>query len=296
MKWAAALGVTLALVGEPAAAWGDRGHEIIAGIAQSQLTPQARRQVERLLAGDDTGLVDKAMPEQATWADKWRDSDRNTTRVRYEQTRQWHYVNIRIAHLDAPADLVRACHGRPPLPTGTSASAGPARACIVDKIDQFTAELRHPDTPTAQRRLALQFLLHFIGDVHQPLHASDDNDRGGNDKKILLPGFNPDNLHQFWDNEVVRRLGRQPDQVARELARGITPQQRRAWSRGDAADWALDSFAVARQHTYARLPEADAQGRRKLTPAYVAGATQVAKQQLRKAGVRLAWVLNGALR
>ena len=284
------------LCGPAAFGWGDDGHRIIALVAEQQLTPAVRAKVRALLAGDTTGLTGPTLADQATWADKWRDSDRTTTRQRYEQTREWHYVNIQLAD----GDVDSACHGRPALPAGTPASAGPPRACLVDKIDQFIAELRNPRTPLAERRLALQFLLHFIGDLHQPLHASDDRDRGGNDKKIvvaaILPGFNPDNLHQFWDTTVVRRLGARPERVARELGRGIGLAQRRDGSRGTPTDWAHESFLVARARTYARLPAPDGDGRHTLTPAYVADATQAARQQLHKAGVRLAWVLNTALR
>jgi S1/P1 Nuclease len=276
----------------PAFGWGDDGHRIIAGVAEQQLTPAVRAKVRALLAGDTTGLTEPTLAAQATWADKWRDSDRNTTRERYEQTREWHYVNIQLTDPNVDA----ACHSRPALSPDTPASAGPPRACLIDKIDQFIAELRNPSTPAAERRLALQFLLHLIGDLHQPLHASDDRDRGGNDKKIALPGFNPDNLHQFWDTTVVRRLGPRPERVARELALGIGPAQRREWSRGTPTDWARESFVVAKTRVYVGLPAPGDDGRRTLTPDYVAGATQTAKQQLRKAGVRLAWVLNSALK
>ena len=280
----------------PAFGWGDDGHRIIALVAEQQLTPAVRAKVAALLAGDASGLTDSSLADQATWADKWRDADRNTTRQRYEQTREWHYVNIPIAGMAADADIAAACHGRPALPAGTPASAGPPHACLIDKIDQFIAELRNPKTPPDERRLALQFLLHFIGDLHQPLHAADDRDRGGNDKKIGLPGFNADNLHQLWDTTVVRRLGPRPERVARELGRGIGAAQRREWSRGTPTDWARESFAVARARTYARLPAPGDDGRHPLTPTYLADATLAAKQQLRRAGVRLAWVLNTALR
>ncbi|KNZ31317.1 MAG: hypothetical protein AD742_19035 [Methylibium sp. NZG] len=293
----------------PAFGWGDDGHRIIAAVAEQQLTPAVRSRVRALLAGDASGLTGPSIAEQATWADKWRDADRATTRLRYEQTREWHYVNIPVSGTASAADIATACHGHPPLPAGTPASAGPPHACLIDKIDQFIAELRDPRTEPGERRLALQFLLHLIGDLHQPLHAGDDSDRGGNDKKLglgpeqaltlgrpALPGFTPDNLHQFWDTTVVRRLGARPERVARELGRGIGPEQRRAWSRGTPTDWARESAGVARDHGYAGLPPPGDDGRRTLTLAYVANATLIARQQLGKAGVRLGSVLNAALR
>ena len=285
----------------PAFGWGDNGHRIIAAVADANLTPAVRAKVRALLAGDPSALTDPSIAEQATWADKWRDSDRNTTRQRYEQTREWHYVNIPVSGAATDANLETACHGHPPLPAGTPASAGPPRACLIDKIDQFIAELRDPRTPQDERRLALQFLLHLIGDLHQPLHAADDHDRGGNDKKVVLPGPpnalpGTNNLHQFWDTEAVRRLGDRPERVARRLSRAIGPVQRWDWARGRPVDWARESFSVAQRHAYATLPAPGADGRRTLTPAYVAEATRVSGQQLSKAGVRLAAVLNSVLR
>jgi hypothetical protein len=107
------------------------------------------------------------------WADKYRDSDRDTTRNRYEATWRWHFVDIELGQ----QDLGPACFGHPALPPGVPASKGPPRACVVDKINQFAAELGDPATGASEQLLALQFLLHFVGDLHQPLHAADDHRR-----------------------------------------------------------------------------------------------------------------------
>jgi hypothetical protein len=79
---------------------------------------------------------------EATWADKYRDSDRDTTKVRYQATWRWHFVDIELTQ----PDLSAACFGRPPLPPGVPASKGPPQACVVDKINQFAAELGDPGT------------------------------------------------------------------------------------------------------------------------------------------------------
>jgi len=92
------------------------------------------------------------------WADKYRDSDRNGTGERYRRTRQWHFVDIEV---DSP-NLEQACHNHPRLPPGRPASRGPADACIVDKIDQFEAELANPETAPEERLVALKFLLHLV--------------------------------------------------------------------------------------------------------------------------------------
>jgi len=132
-----------------------------------------------MLTADPDTLTAHDIASGVTWADRDRDSDRGGSRQRYEQTRQWHFVNI---ELDGP-NLDRACFGHPRLPAAVPASSGPAKACLVDKIEQFTAELSNSATAPGERLLALEFLLHLVGDVHQPLHAVDDHDAGGNRKQ-----------------------------------------------------------------------------------------------------------------
>jgi len=231
------------------------------------------------------------MEWEATWADKFRDSDRDTAKVHYNQTRNWHFVDL---ELDGP-DLQAACHGRPVLPKETPASLGPADDCIVDKIDEFSAELENPATRDPERRLALQYLLHFVGDVHQPLHAGDDHDRGGNLKIATAAGIVPNTLHHDWDTEFVARLGSGATAIAGQLIADVTDAQRAQWAAGSAADWARESFEVAKHHSYGLLPAADGPHHYTLSAAYIADATRVTREQLSKAGVRLALVLNRAL-
>jgi len=150
-------------------------------------------------------------------------------------------------------------------------------------------------TSTQERRFALEFLLHFVGDIHQPLHASDDHDRGGNLKIVTAPGIASNNLHHYWDTEFVARLGSNEMAVAQQLIATITEAQRAQWATGTAADWAMESFAVAKAHVYGLLPVADSPNHYQLSAAYVSDAATVAREQLSKAGVRLAFVLNRAL-
>lgn len=275
----------------PAFAWGDEGHEVIGLIAEHYLEPKVRERVRVMLAGDDSLLTPQDIAHEATWADKYRDSDRDTTKVRYLHTRDWHFVDLEIDG----ADLNRACFGRPALPPGTDASQGPAEDCVIDKIDEFAAELKNPATGERERRLALQFLLHLIGDLHQPLHASDDFDRGGNRKIVSAPGIAPNTLHHFWDTEFVARLGSDSPAIAHLLIEHITAAQRLRWSAGAPADWAMESFGVAQSLAYGSLPPQSARRRYELPSAYLNDATAVTGQQLCKAGVRLAFVLNQAL-
>lgn len=276
----------------PAYAWGDEGHEVIGLIADHYLEPAVRAKVNAILAEDKTNLTSSTQIDQeATWADKFRDADRNTTKVHYNQTRNWHFVDL---ELEGP-DLQTACFGRPVLPKETPASLGPADDCVVDKIDEFTAELEKSTTSKQERRLALEFLLHFVGDIHQPLHAGDDHDRGGNLKIVTAPGIAPNNLHHDWDTEFVARLGSNATTIAQQLIATITDAQRAQWATGTAADWARESFGVAKAHAYGLLPAADSPNHYQLSAAYVSDATNVTQEQLSKSGVRLAFVLNHAL-
>src|SRR5712691_971627 len=90
---------------------------------------------------------------------------------------------------------------------------------------------------------------------HQPLHAADDHDAGGNRKRVVAQGFRPGNLHHFWDVEFVERLSTNPHRIADAIIAGISDEQRRAWSAGTVSDWTMESFAVARNDAYGLIPE-----------------------------------------
>lgn len=286
----------LVMVGTSAHAWGDAGHEIVARVADHYLQPAVRERITTLLKSDATGLTANDIAAQATWADKYRDSDRNSTRQRYEQTREWHFTDIQLKSQREDGDVDAACFGHPPLPAGTPAMEGPKHACLIDKLDQFIGELRAPGTAPEARLRALQFVLHLVGDLHQPLHSSDDHDRGGNSKSVTADGLPPGNLHRYWDVEFVRRIGPRPPAVARSLIARITPKDRAMWAAGQPEDWARDTFGVALRTAYGKLPAPAADGSYALDAPYVAAATKATSLQLSKAGVRLAQVLNAALK
>jgi S1/P1 Nuclease len=304
--WSSVCAALLCLSCGPASAWGDEGHEVIGLIAEHYLQPDVRTRVLELLRHDDSGLVERDMAHEATWADKFRDSDRDTSKRRYLGTRDWHFVDLEIDGLD----IARACYGRHPLAAGVPASAGPAEACIIDKIDQFYVELGSPQTAEEERRVALQFLLHLVGDLHQPLHASDDHDQGGNRKLASGPNIGSNNLHHDWDTEFVARLGQSDSDIPRALIARITAADCAGWSSGTPLDWAVETYAVSKKHSYGLLPAASAGAalpgdaspgdashgaQYLLSQAYVDDATAVTAEQLSKAGVRLAFLLNRAL-
>jgi hypothetical protein len=266
-------------------AWGFEGHEIVAAIAQAYLTPPVRAKIDQMLAADQDTLTTHDMLNEATWADRYR--------ADHKETSEWHFVDI---ELDQP-DLATACYHFPAL--NAVASQGPAQDCIVNKLAEFSQELASGATPAAERLLALKFVLHFVGDLHQPLHAADNHDRGGNCVLLNLGGPRQVNLHSYWDTVVVESLGDDPKAVAAMLAQRITPTARAAWEAGDPQSWAMESFQIARTSVYT-VGSKPGCGKPDAAPlslpsGYDAAARDTAAVQLEKAGIRLALVLNHSL-
>ena len=274
----------------PAAAWGDLGHEVTGLIAYRHLTPRARDALDTLLASDADPLTATDFASRTTWADKYRNAHRETA--------AWHFIDIEI---DQP-EVAAACFNFPPLAAGQAASTGPAQDCIVNKINEFFAELKNPATPPAERLLALKFLIHFIGDLHQPLHTADHQDRGGNCVALSpSPDGHDNNLHAFWDVGAVEALGHSAAQIAAVLDAQITMVDMQTWDSGDTHSWTMESFALGSKEVYAlsqpatALPTCQAPGAIALSPEYQARAAQDAALQLKRAAIRMAGLLNNAL-
>lgn len=190
--------------------------------------------------------------------------------------------------------MSKACFGRTPLPAGILASNGPAQACDVDKINQFQAELVASTTDAEERLLALKFLLHFVGDLHQPLHSSDNHHRGGNDVKVIVDGFpqkSNDELHGFWDTQFVDGVATPPTALAQNLLAQITQGDARVWIQGTPDDWARETFALSKADAYGTPPLSKAEVQQ-LGAGYVDSAELDVTLQLSRAGIRLAALLN----
>ena len=275
----------LALLPAPAFAWGYEGHQVIADIARNLLTPAVRAKVDALLATDTDSLTARDMASEATWADAFRSAG-------HRETAQWHFVDIELSK----PDLTAACFGFPPA--GGAASAGPSQDCVVDKVEEFERELAEARTPAPERLPALKFLLHFVGDLHQPLHVSDNQDRGGNCVRVALGGPRTTNLHSYWDTAVVQALGTDPQTVAASLEAQITPADRKAWEAGDPRTWAQEAFSVAQNVVYmiGSQPGCNPDAAPITLPSgYAQKAEAAVALQLKRAGVRLALELNRAL-
>jgi hypothetical protein len=276
----------LALATAPTAAlaWGREGHAIVAQIARGYLTPKAAAAADALLAADTDALTTPDLGARASWADAWRKDHRETT--------EWHFADVELDH----PDLDAACFGFPT--SAAPASAGPAKDCVVGRLNAFEAELADPKTDPAERLLAFKFVLHFVGDLHQPLHAADNQDRGGNCVPLALGGPRTTNLHSYWDTVAVEAIEPDADKLAAKLAAQITPAERKAWEKGDAKTWAMESFALAQStvYTIGSKPGCASDTAPVPLPAGYDQAAQAAiALQLKKAGVRLALELNRAL-
>lgn len=294
---AAALALALAAA-QAAWGWGNEGHEIVATIAYARIGKATRAKVDALLAADPDALTAPDFVARSTWADRFRDQDRATTKLQYEATRRWHFADIELGG----GTLAAACHGHPPLPAGIPASQGPADDCLVDKIEQFRTELAATATPPTERLVALKYLIHLVGDLHQPLHASDDHDAGGNAVPVRWGDLDAaQNLHAYWDRRLVRLLGPDPRAVGAALNRSITAAQARAWRRGTSADWAYESWTLAKTVAYdfsgeSKVPDERGDEVLELDAAYELRALPVVREQLARAGVRLATLLDAALK
>jgi hypothetical protein len=243
----------------PAYAWGPEGHEVIARIAADNLSPAAHLRISQLLGGDAPAL----MVLDSNWADEIR-ADR-------PQTTNWHFVNIEIG--SKGYDSRRDC---------------PHDDCVVAQINRDLAVLRDPKAQHLAKVEALRFLIHFVGDLHQPLHAADRRDKGGNNLIVMLNGKRS-NLHRVWDEDLVKALGPDSGAVAGSIEAGLAPQDKTKMAAGTPVDWANESFSVAVKEIYARIPS---RGPVRLPRDYMKRETAAVRQQLARAGIRLAVLLN----
>ena len=292
-------------------AWDGEGHKIIALVADRLLQSQAppvQKKIADILATDKSNDWTKTdIASEATWADALREKSPEGRAA----TSKWHYVKF---DSDTP-DLKKACFGRSALPRMVPASHAPQDNCIVDKIDQFAKELRDPDTSESERLMDLQFLLNLVGEVHDPLYTIERNDQGGRCVAVLPPGGKtPVRLSTYWDDTLVAEAeGKDPVKAAGQIAAGLAPADIQKWSGGTPEEWAQESYNLAKTVVY-NFP-GDAGGSKfafptlkgekdpcgpvavyRLDAAYHDRAVAAVKEQLGKAGVRLAFLLRENLK
>ena len=251
------------LLPTPAMAWGRTGHRLIARLADAQLTPQARAAMQALLA-DET---DPTLAGIANWADELRESDPRLGK----RSASWHYVNL--AEEGCEYEPARDCRNG---------------NCLVEAIRQQTAILADPRNSREERLQALKFVVHFVGDSHQPLHSGYARDRGGNDFQINFRGKGS-NLHSLWDSGMLASTGLDEEASLKRLrALPATTARERALLPRTTQQWTEYSCRVVLQPGF--YP-----AHAKLDDRYVQTWMPVLEKSLVQAGTDLAHVLNTAL-
>lgn len=253
--WQVVLALTLSAVPVAGFAWGPAGHRMVAALAERQLDATARREVSDLLAVSG----DSSLADVANWADDIRDDPQGSALAR--KTTRMHFINFPDSRCQYDAE--RICAGG---------------QCVVAAIDAYAAVLGDRTRPSHERAQALRFLVHFVGDVHQPLHAGYRPDRGGNNYQVRVDGQGS-NLHSIWDSRILgsRRLGWKA--YAHRLER-----QPIADDDESPVDWAEQSCRITRDDgVYPRS--------RTIDRAYLENMRPLAELQIRRAGARLAALL-----
>jgi hypothetical protein len=255
-----ALAAWLLIASRVAFAWGPEGHQAVAILTERYLRPQTRAHVHELLGSE-------SLEEASLWADQVAHSTR-------PETAPWHYIDIPLR--DTRIDMRTEC---------------PQGQCVLAKTEEFVAVLGNPRAGREAKSEALKFVVHFVADLHQPLHCEDNHDKGGNTQEVIFEGH-PDNLHWVWDTGLVEEINRDPRSLAAELGREVTDAERAAWQTGSVESWVMESHRLAQ--TVAYRP-GWGYGAPLLSQDYDARAERVIEIQLEKAAVRLAFLLNRQL-
>lgn len=251
----AAFSICLLILPQPQAwGWGSEGHRIIADIAWDHLNDATLANLRPFLGDNDLASI-------STWADDVRSGR--------PETGPWHYVDI------------------PPASAGYDPKDCPNDNCVVAQISRFARILGDPQQPFPARSEALKFLVHFVGDLSQPMHAMAEA-RGGNDIPVSVFGSAqcgeyPCNLHSVWDSALIVHTGIREHRYARQLEGMIAADHLQAGS-GDPAAWANESLQLGKQAWV--QPQSD------IDEAYYQRERPVVDRQLALAGLRLAQILN----
>jgi hypothetical protein len=259
-------------------------------VAAAHLTDAARIRVARILnVLDSPQAVADALAAISTWADE--------TKVQ-TNTGEWHYIDLTLQ--DHKSDIPERCeHDN----------------CAPVRIHLFAAEL---SSTVGDRRYseldALRYLVHFVGDIHQPLHTISDADLGGNCERLNPPVDTAQNLHALWDGGIVNEISSDDKALASDLDHEIhsfSGFHRRRLSRGNEEDWVWESHELAKRVIYERLhipiepiefphackdaPTTIAGFKAQINSVYVNNMKPIVRMQLIRAGLRLARLLNESL-
>lgn len=243
-------------------AWGVEGHRAVGNIAEHHLTDKARRQVAALLGTQTLTLVSTQPDEMLALPE-------------YQATAPWHYINTALG---LPHDQY--------LQTIKAQDKPNAYNILLLKIK----EMQDPAKTRAQRAEALIFVVHLVGDIHQPLHSGRAEDRGGNDIKLTYRGKDT-NLHSLWDSGLLDYQGLDYTEMSQQYDAALPPRLLKTWQAApDPAEWLFESYTLA-----SRL-YAEAAQQPNLDFRYYPAHAPIVKQRIQQAGVRLAAVLNEAFK
>ena len=241
--------------------WGFTGHRTVALIAANHLTPQAKAAVADLLNG-------QSMADVSTWADEVR------SQPEYKHTAGWHYLNL-------PLGLNFEQFRKNVIYQG--------KGTIYFQLENMIHALNEPAVQTKEEQAeALKFLIHLVGDAHQPMHISRAEDKGGNTIQVQFDGRGT-NLHSLWDSKLLDKQGMSDVQMSKELD-NATPAQIKKWQSEDIIHWIWESYQIS-----SKLYEEVKSGS-KLDDAYYSKHISTVNERIEQAGIRLAGVLNYAFK
>ena len=280
IRFLAAL-LALITLSSPAAAWWEYGHETVGRIAFDAAKPQTRAAIRKLMAQGRLLETPECSVATIELVSYWPDCVKPLAE-RFSYASPWHYQNVDICK---PFDLKAPCKDG---------------NCVSEQIERQARLLADRTVPTRERLMALAFLVHFVGDLHNPMHAGDRGDRGGNDVKAnygLVGGRT--NLHSIWDGYLAERAISTPPGGAQALLASIPPFERPALAAGTVEDWSREQWESARKFAYASLigdpcgekPEA----RPTLDEADVRALIPEVRRGVVAGGLRLARLLDDAL-
>lgn len=232
--------------------WGKTGHRVTGHIAQQYLSNKAKKAIDKLLVG-------ASLAEVSTYADEIK-SDAS-----YKSYGPWHYVNV-------PFDKTYDTHPKS------------ERGDLMQGIDTCIAVLQDEDSPRQDKIFHLKLLVHFIGDLHQPLHTGIAKDKGGNDFQLQWFGKGT-NLHRVWDTQMIEQYSMSYTELAMNTG-DLSKKQRKALQQGTHYDWMEDSRSLVKD-IYAKTKKGEKLGYR-----YMYDYFELLEKQLQKGGVRLAGLLN----
>ncbi|NBC36539.1 endonuclease [Novosphingobium sp. FSY-8] len=265
----------------PALAWGEVGHHTVANIALANVSPATAAAIAELLKAEKGLGTPKCPVTTIAQAGYWPDCLRSDS-WRWAYTFPWHYQD-----------------GEVTLPAFDIKANCPQTACVTAQIERSRRVLADKSIPAPQRLEALAFLTHFVGDLHQPLHAAEHaHDAGGNGVKVVRADGKIDSLHWYWDKDTAEGA---LALMGPPLVRAYSADDRAALATGGVEDWAKESWAIARDVVYPQVfGHAPAEGEKLSAPVSItaeqnAANARIARDRLTRAGLRLARLLDEAL-